>query len=80
MNVTLKRLVPGATYKAFYAAKASAFVDMLMPVPGASVASGAADVNGNLTLDLPVRQEMLVQGPNGYARSVMNSTTRGSSS
>jgi hypothetical protein len=77
MNVTLKGLVPAATYKAFYAAKASAFVDQLQQVPGAAVVSGAADVTGTLTLDLPVRQEMLVQGPSGYARRVLNSTTRG---
>lgn len=77
MNVTLKRLTPGAAYKAFYAAKAQPYVDQLMQVPGAAYASGAASVTGDLTLDLPLRQEMLVQGPNGYARRVLNSTTRG---
>lgn len=78
MNVTLKGLTPAAAYKAFYAAKASAFVDLLQSVPGAAVASGAASATGDLTLDLPVGQEMLVQGPSGYARRVLNSTTKGS--
>lgn len=77
MNVTFERLTPAATYKAFYAAKASAFVDMLQQVPGANVATGAADANGTLTLDLPVKQEILIQGPNGYARRSLISTTRG---
>lgn len=85
MNVTLTGLVTGATYKAFYAAKAQPFVDQLMQVPSAAYASGAAAVvthpsappTSELTLDLPVGQEMLVQGPNGYARRVLNSTTKG---
>ena len=77
MNVTLKGLTGGATYKAFYAAKAQPYVDLLMQVPGTAVVSGAASATGDLTLDLPVGIEMLVQGPNGYARRVLNSTTKG---
>jgi|KBSMisStaDraftv2_1062788.scaffolds.fasta_scaffold66960_6 hypothetical protein len=77
MNVILGGLVPAATYKAFLAAKAQVYVDMLMQVPGAAYASGAADANGYLTLDLPLRQEFLIQGPNGYAKRVLNATTVG---
>jgi len=77
VNTTLKNLTPGATYKAFYAAKASAYVAQLMQVPGAAVASGAADATGVLTLDLPVGSELILQGPDGYGKRVLNSTTKG---
>lgn len=76
MDTTLKGLTPGATYNAHLATKASAFVDQLQQTPGTALASGNASSVGELTLDLPVGQEVLVQGPTGDARRVLNSTTR----
>lgn len=79
MNTTLRNLLAGATYNAFYAARAQPYIDQLQAVPGAPYATGVASATGTLTLDLPVGQEMLVQGPNGYAKRVLNSTTKGGS-
>jgi hypothetical protein len=76
MNTTFKRLSPGVTYKAHLATRARPWVDLLQPVPGAPLASGAADVNGDLTLDLPERVELLVQRPDNTAFAVLNATTR----
>ena len=76
MNTTFKRLTPGATYKAHLATRARPFVDMLQQVPGTPLASGAASATGDLTLDIPSRQEVLVQDSTGRAFSVLNSTTR----
>lgn len=76
MNTTFKRLTPGATYKAHLATKARVFVNQLQQVPSAPLASGAASVTGDLTLDLPVGQELLVQDASGRGFTVLNSTTR----
>lgn len=76
-NVTFKNLVAGATYKLHLATKAGPFVDQLQQVPSAPVLSGAADVNGNLTLALTDRIEYLLQGPDARARRVLVSTTKG---
>jgi len=75
-NTTLKTLTPGATYKAHLAAKAAPWLHYREQVPFAPLIAGVADANGNLTLDLPMRQEVVVQGPDGTARYVNNSTTR----
>jgi len=76
MDTTLNNLTPGATYNAHLATKAGPFVDQLQQVPSAALASGNASASGVLTLDLPLRIEILVQGPTGHARRVLNSTTR----
>lgn len=77
MNTTFRRLTPGATYKAHLASKAQPFVDVRQAVPGAALASGAADANGDLTLDLPDRIELLIQRPDLSAFRVLNAVTRG---
>lgn len=75
-NVTLTGLTPGATYKAHLQTKAKPFVDQLQQVPSTALTSGAASSTGTLTLNLPDRQEVLVQGPDGRAKHVLISTTR----
>lgn len=75
MNTTLKNLVPGATYKAHLGVKAAPWLHYREQIPGAPIASGAADADGNLTLDLPEKTEVVVQGADGYARWVHNNTT-----
>jgi hypothetical protein len=76
VNTTLKGLVPGATYKAHLAAKAAPWLHYREQIPFAPLTSGAADTSGNLTLDLPARTEIVVQGTDGLSRRVLNSTTR----
>lgn len=78
MNTTLKGLVPGETIRAHLRTKAGPFVDMRQQVPSAPLASGVADANGNLTLNLPQRQEVLCQRSNGTAIQINNATTQGS--
>lgn len=75
MNTTLKGLTPGATYKAHKAYKAAPYLHYREQIPGAPIASGAADATGNLTLDLPVRTEVVVQGADGRGIYVNNATT-----
>jgi hypothetical protein len=75
-NVTLKGLTPGAAYKAHLHTKASPFVRQLQQAPSSPLATGTADATGALTLNLPDRQEVLVQGPDGSAKHVLISTTR----
>lgn len=79
MNTTLKGLVPGATYKAHLAFKCAPWLHYREQIPFAPLTSGAADANGTLTLDLPTRTEIVVQGSDGLSRRVLNSTTRVSS-
>lgn len=79
MNTTLKALVPGEAIKAHLATKARPFVDMRQQVPSAPLASGAADANGALTLDLPQRTEVLCQRADGTAIQIYNATTQGGS-
>ena len=75
MNTTLKGLTPGATYKAHRAFKASPYLHYRQQIPGAPLVSGAADANGTLVLDLPVRTEVVVQGADGTGVYVNNATT-----
>jgi hypothetical protein len=77
MNTTLKRLPPATAVKVFTQSRAAPFVHYFEPVPGAALASGTSDAKGDLTLDLPQGVELLAQLPNGTARRVLNSTTRG---
>jgi hypothetical protein len=76
VNTTLKGLVPGAIYKAHIAAKAAPWLHYREQIPFAPYTSGAADADGNLTLDLPARTEIVVQASDGRGIFVNNSTTR----
>lgn len=76
MNTTFKTLTPGATYKVHTAAKSVPWLHYNEQIPGAPIATGVADASGNLTLDLPQRTELVLQGADGRARHVVNSTTR----
>lgn len=74
-NQTIKGLTPGVTYKAHNASKATPWLHYREQIPGAPLISGAADVNGTLTIDLPVRREVVLQSPDGRGIYVNNATT-----
>jgi hypothetical protein len=75
MNTTIKGLTAGATYKAHRAVKAAPYLHYREQIPGAPLISGAADVNGTLTIDLPVRTEVVLQDATGRGIYVNNATT-----
>lgn len=75
MNTTIKGLAPGVTYKAHRAGKASPWLHYREQIPGAPLTSGAAGATGTLTLDLPVRTEVVLQAPDGRGIYVNNATT-----
>jgi hypothetical protein len=75
MNTTIKGLPAGVTYKAHLAAKASPWLHYREQIPGVPLTSGAVAANGTLTLDLPVRTEVVLQAPDGRGIHVNNATT-----
>lgn len=75
MNTTL-HLKPLEAVKVFPYARARVFTDQRQAVPGTPLASGTADANGTLILDLPQRTELLAQRADLSAVHVMNGTTR----
>lgn len=75
MNTTVKGLVPGETIKVFHLAKAQPFLHYRQQPPGAGIATGVVDANGNLTLDLPSWTPMAWVRSNGTAIVVENATT-----
>lgn len=75
MNTTIKGLTPGATYKAHRMVKASHSLHYREQIPGTPLTSGAADANGTLVLDLPVRTEVVLQAADGRGIQINNATT-----
>lgn len=75
MNTTIKGLSPDVTYTAHLYARARTWADMHQPCPFAPLASGDADADGNLTLDLPVRTEVGLMDPTGRLIQINNATT-----
>lgn len=75
MNTTIKGLRPGVTYKAFAYAHVRPWADMRQVCPLTPVASGAADANGTLTLDLPERREVGLQAADASLIQINNATT-----
>jgi hypothetical protein len=75
MQTIVKGLTPGATYNAFRYARARVWADMRQMCPSVPLATGAADVNGTLTLDLPERTEIGVQGPGARLIQINNAQT-----
>jgi hypothetical protein len=75
LNTTIKGLTPGATYNAFAYASVRPWADMRQTCPLTPLASGAADANGSLTLDLPERREIGLQGADTSLIQINNAQT-----
>jgi hypothetical protein len=60
-----KNLIPGGAYKAFLSTKAEPFLHYREQPPGTPLATGSADVNGRLSLDLPDYQDVVLVGADG---------------